>query len=79
MYWADWYARMGRTCERLKANGNGPHLIVVTPDGEWDIDSIASNGPGWDRSGDPPNITANPSIICGTYHGWLRDGKLIEV
>lgn len=43
----------------------------------------------WKRTGTPPNITANPSIHILTtgldgserrtvYHGWLRDGVLID-
>jgi len=43
----------------------------------------------WTRTGRPPNITANPSIHILTsgldgsdrrtvYHGWLRDGVLID-
>lgn len=35
--------------------------------------------PQWTRTGDPPKITANPSInYVGFYHGWLRDGVLSD-
>lgn len=56
-----------------------PHLVVMTPGGEWDIDGPARNGGGWSRTGEPPLVTANPSILIGDrYHGWLRDGFLVE-
>ena len=66
------------------AAGGGPHLQVKCPDAcWWDIDSPASTnyhegGSGWSRSGEPPNVTANPSIQTGSYHGWLRNGTLVE-
>lgn len=35
--------------------------------------------PQWTRTGEAPNITAQPSINHqGAYHGWLRDGILTE-
>ena len=65
--------------------GGGPHLCCRTPGGDWDIDSKSSNGEGWTREGEPPNVTANPSIGAGRnpdgnykYHGWLKNGWLDE-
>ena len=53
----------------------------INSTGEWCVDGPANNGPGWDRTGDPtavpPTVTATPSIQCRSYHGWLRDGKLV--
>lgn len=63
--------------ERLKG-----HLHVMTPGGAWNMDvnaSTASNG--WRRCGTAPNITATPSINIlgpGGWHGWLKDGLLIQ-
>lgn len=60
------------------------HLSVKLPDGTWwCIDEPASRdyregGSGWDRTGEPPDVTANPSILTGAYHGWLRSGRLVE-
>jgi hypothetical protein len=35
--------------------------------------------PAWTRTGDPPKVTATPSINhVGRWHGWLRDGVLTE-
>lgn len=56
---------------------DGRCLIVKLPDGsEWCVDGPATNGPGWTRTGDPPRITARPSIGSAGYHGWLTDGVL---
>jgi hypothetical protein len=76
MLWSDWKHSKGSIYHEQR--GGGPHLHVMTPGGMWDLDSIASNGPGWKWSGTPPNVTALPSIITGDYHGWLRDGVLID-
>ena len=57
---------------------DGRYLVLKTPGGDWAIDGPSSNGNGWTRTGEPPNITANPSILAGKYHGWLRDGRLVE-
>lgn len=77
MWFADWYL----------PNYKGPdgHVLVVkTPGGEWIVDSPANNGPGWTRSGVPPLVTASPSIGMHNadgswrYHGWLRNGELVD-
>lgn len=58
---------------------DGLHLTIKLPDGsEWIIDGPASNGPGWQRTGIPPRITAQPSILSPGYHGWLTDGVLSD-
>ncbi len=88
MWDAWWY---GGSAFPTPPRPDGIHLMVRTPDGEWYVDGLASNGPrndyGWQRSGDPkaipPTITAKPSIQMGavgssSYHGWLRDGKLVD-
>lgn len=55
--------------------GKRPMLAVVLPDGNiWSMDAKAPNGSGWTVSGEPPNLTARPSVDSGTYHGWLTDG-----
>jgi hypothetical protein len=54
-------------------------LVCKTPAGEWMIDGPASNGPGWQRTGTPPDINVTPSIGIGSpqrMHGWLRNGWL---
>lgn len=86
MWWAPWMA--GHFAGRIhrEQRGNGPHLIVKTPGGDWDIDAPASNGDdGWSREGEPPHITARPSIGIPTlkgggygYHGFLTNGELVE-
>jgi hypothetical protein len=77
MWNADWYDIEGYA----KRGADGRILVLNTPGGQWVIDGRATNNkniPGWTRSGSPPDITANPSIICGDYHGWLRNGWLEE-
>jgi hypothetical protein len=67
--------------------GRGPDglcLTVMLPNGiAWCIDGLSRNADGsrgsaWTRSGAPPNVTASPSILAGNYHGWLRNGELVE-
>lgn len=57
---------------------DGLSLVVALPGGgEWNIDGPAKNdGRPWSRTGKPPRITARPSILTPTYHGWLTDGVL---
>lgn len=74
MWNADWL----KGSHRIKDRPDGLVLTVRTPDGDWVIDGGSSNGNGWERTGEPPMITASPSIICGSYHGWLRNGVLEE-
>lgn len=62
-------------------------LTVRTPGGDWHVDRPSSSGGRWTRSGDPPRITATPSILFSldrptvgqrSYHGFLTDGFLVE-
>lgn len=78
MWYADWYPNM--------KGPDGRTLVVRTPAGDWIVDGPASNSnKPWTRTGTPPRVTAHPSIGMGedakgrwTYHGWLRDGVLVE-
>lgn len=62
------------------ADGEHPTLMAICPNGaSWNIDGRSSNGPGWTRTGDPPNITVAPSIWVQWpgpegYHGFLQNG-----
>lgn len=86
MWWADWMTGHNSGTFHRTERGDGPHLMVKTPGGDWDIDSRSSNanGDGWRRRGDPPAIVANPSIMIGGYHGYLggsagdKPGVLVE-
>lgn len=71
------------------AGPDGECYILKTPGGDWTIDGPSSNadgstGPGWHREGTAPNFTVTPSIgklnADGSwrYHGWLRDGVLVD-
>jgi hypothetical protein len=56
-------------------------IVCLPPEGgldHWHVDATAKNGPGWERTGTVPNVTANPSIQTPRYHGWLRNGVLVE-
>lgn len=69
-------------------DGKRPPIAVMCPDGTpWVIDERYGRddatghrvNQGWTVTGDPPNITAMPSInVVGRYHGWLRDGVLSD-
>lgn len=80
MWFGEWMGDVGST--QWKQRGGGDHLFVKTPGGIWDTDCGAQlnlTGDGWERFGDAPNVTANPSILIpGKYHGWLRNGRLID-
>lgn len=55
-------------------NAPGMSLVCKTPAGEWYVDGPASNGPGWTRTGTPPDIVVSPSIGIGSpqrMHGFL--------
>jgi hypothetical protein len=90
MWWADWLTGHFASIQH-RGRGDGPHLVVRTPGGDWDIDVPASNrsdGSGWDRSGSPPDVVARPSILISgvrDYHGFLggsagdRPGYLVQV
>jgi hypothetical protein len=73
MWYADWSSHKGP---------DGRCLMMKLPGGfDWMIDGPSGNGnhSPWTRTGAPPMVTANPSIlVTGHYHGWLRDGYLIE-
>jgi len=60
---------------------DGRSLTVRLPDGrDWSIDGPSSRtgDPGWTRSGTPPMITAQPSILTERYHGFLQAGVLTD-
>ena len=77
--WDAWW--MGGSDTR---SPDGVKLLVKLPNGgEWWVDGPANNGPGWTRTGAPPDVTAMPSIFSrqgrpDAYHGWLRAGWLEE-
>ncbi len=87
MWFADWYPSSFDSPKHAE-RGGGPHLILKTPGGDWDIDAISSNGSGWMRTGTAPAIVASPSILCengrAKYHGFLggpsgnQPGVLVE-
>lgn len=56
-----------------------PPLGIVLPSGEyWVVDQVAAGGGGWTVTGEPPNLTARPSVLSPMYHGWLTDGVLSD-
>ena len=60
--------------------GKRPPLCVCLPDGNWwFLDFHAHNtSSGWTITGSIPQISANPSILTPTYHGYLRNGILSD-
>lgn len=73
MWDADWYPDKGPDGRAL--------CVALPPDGGfdyWFIDGPSKGGGKWTRTGEPPNITATPSILSTRYHGWLRNGHLEE-
>lgn len=83
MYDAWWYrddAGVGRADGTVGADGLC--LCVCLPPGGgldyWYVDGPAKGGGHWTRTGTVPNVTAMPSILTPSYHGWLRDGVLVQ-
>ena len=80
MWYADWFSDY--------KGPDGHTLVVKTPGGDWIVDMPpGGKGRPWTRTGAPPDVTATPSIAIGRdppgdgpwkYHGWLRDGYLVE-
>ncbi len=78
-----WYADWMTSTHHYNSGPDGHCLVVKTPGGEWVVDGPSSNNqPGWTRTGEPPLVTARPSILFPSstpiYHGFLTDGWLIE-
>jgi hypothetical protein len=77
MYHTHWYGDEMR-------GPDGLALTVILPDRTpWCIDGYAHNNGvrtpnGWTRTGTPPKVSANPSIMTPGYHGWLKDGVLTD-
>ncbi len=80
-----WWSH-GRHTELDTAPRPMPHLAVMTPAGLACLDCPATGGsraPGryWERTGEPPEVTAAPSLDIGEgspfhWHGWLQSGEL---
>lgn len=91
MYWADW-CHFGENNDKCNywddCHDPRGHLIVVLPNGTaFDTMSIASNCCSakqktghrcWTMTGEAPNITLTPSILNGNWHGYLRNGELVQ-
>jgi hypothetical protein len=74
------------------AGPDGRSLVLRTPGGDWLIDRSPSGQKGvggWQRTGEPPKVTARPSIQITnppgpasgglpSYHGFLTAGVLEE-
>jgi hypothetical protein len=65
------------------------HPLIGTPGhpGElsWRTTDIASDGKPWEVTGEAPNLTVFPSINVinpadgsSYWHGWIRNGELVE-
>lgn len=58
---------------------DGQSLVVVLPSGEhWAMDTPATGGGHWTRTGTPPLLTVTPSIAASRYHGFLTNGILTD-
>jgi len=60
---------------------DGRSYVVFLPSGElWFLDGPdASGGPGWTRSGTPPELTATPAVFSDHWSGWLTAGELHQI
>lgn len=91
MTWEDAPAGAIRDASWWPDKGQDGHAWAVKlPDGsEWMTESGASNcvcrttpqppeHRCWSRSGVAPILTVSPSLGMPRWHGWLRDGKLVQ-
>ena len=87
LVWRDAPAGAMIDCHWMRPHWRGPDglcLMVKLPNGcEWIVDGPAASQDdkskaGWTRTGTPPNVTATPSILARDYHGFLRDGVLVD-
>ncbi len=78
MWDATWWGKKG---------GDGRCIVVKTPGGDWMIDCKANNSDeefGWERTGEPLNLTVTPSIAIGRrgkgryFHAFLTNGELVR-
>jgi hypothetical protein len=74
-------------CPWMSPAPDGKSYCVRTPGGDWHIDGSYGfpQAGRWTRTGTAPNFTVTPSIGIGKdakgnwqYHGWLRNGLLVE-
>lgn len=79
MWDADWFAGSAFGGLKYDRYADGVVLCVRTPGGDWLVDGQSSSGGCWMRTGIIPKVTVTPSILQPNYHGWLRDGHLVEV
>lgn len=59
---------------------HGRSLCVRLPGNViWYMHHPGTNGCKWTVTGDPPNVTASPSInFMGIYHGWVQNGVVTD-
>lgn len=59
-----------------QANGS---TYLFSPDWAYMSAGEVRDGRGWTVTGEPPEITVNPSVnIVGSYHGWIQDGVISD-
>ena len=85
--WWDRYTHFGTTADKeLYARARA--LFVCLPDGTpFCVDGPAYHfddtthkvvyGGMWTRTGEPPLVSATPSVNTGSWHGWLTNGELV--
>lgn len=85
----DWEPGMMWPLELLDAEGAGYSVVLCRHTDEagmnWPImwhtrqPAAATPGARWLVTGEAPNITVTPSIdVVGVWHGWIRNGELVE-
>lgn len=65
--------------------GREAWMIVLPNRGHWYTTLGMQQGKGWDVTGTAPHITVSPSVLAhadglhAEWHGWIRDGMLVDV
>ena len=79
-----WYGHRLSLDYEQNNRGQRQPIAVVLPSkfggARFCVDSDSTGGgPGWQVSGELPNLTVSPSInLGGIYHGWIQSGVISD-
>lgn len=64
---------------RSEYDGREGWMIVLPGSAIWHTEMRTADGQPWEVTGEAPKLTVTPSInVVGVWHGWIRDGVLVD-